>query len=63
MASSGGRPAAITDCLRAINRDHCRPSLAEAELQKIAASAVRYDPGPDLFRNVRGAANYTIEVA
>jgi len=36
---------ALVDCVRGINREHCRPPLAEDEVRKIAASAARYAPG------------------
>jgi putative DNA primase/helicase len=39
-----GEPA-LLDCMRGINREHCRPPLAEDEVRKIAASAARYAPG------------------
>lgn len=41
--------AALMDCLVAINREHCRPPLDRAEVQKIAASVARYAAGEGLF--------------
>ncbi len=37
--------AALVDCVRGINREHCQPPLAEDEVRKIVASAARYAPG------------------
>jgi hypothetical protein len=35
---------AILEALRAVNADHCEPSLDDEELRQIAASVARYQP-------------------
>ena len=50
MRRFGVDAPALLEALRAVNTAHCRPALADHELQTIAASAARYRPADQQTR-------------
>lgn len=44
MRGAGMEPGEILASLRVVNRDRCKPPLDDAEIERIAQSASRYDP-------------------